>query len=384
MKTIALNMIVGPGDGKLLTRCLNSFDVKKCFDEIVFIVTTGDAEIWEEAKKWTDKTYRFTWSTAEHPFGNFGGARALAVEKTVSDYIMWLDADDVINGKDTVEKFEKLKANLEKNEVDFLFVPYVLSLDKNGNPKDVLIRERIFSKKSGISWTQKVHEQMTITPLHKKIVVNGIQVTHCPAKSSDESLARNIKILWNDYQKEKNDHNTYYLGRDLMLAGKTDSAYTILRDYVCGYDGSQANIFEAALMLTEYLMYKRGESGIRTIEISDYNEAMRYANIAYYAGTPYAEPEVYKGDLCFYKEKIDEAEQHYKLAMGKDFGKNGLSRKEFYEAMPAVRLSFLSVIQGKYEEALFYIKVALEHYEKQKDLLALRSETMQKLQDIYG
>ena len=88
MSTISLCMIVKDEEA-VLDRCLNS--VKAAMDEIV-IVDTGSADRTKEiARKYTDKIFDFSWQD------DFSAARNFAFEKGQMDYLMWLDADDVLS-----------------------------------------------------------------------------------------------------------------------------------------------------------------------------------------------------------------------------------------------------------------------------------------------
>ena len=95
-------MIVRDEEGTL-SRCLDS--VKDIVDEII-IVDTGSAleTIPKGLPKYTSKIYDFQW------IDDFSAARNYSFSKATKDFILWLDADDVILEKDRI----KLKALKEK------------------------------------------------------------------------------------------------------------------------------------------------------------------------------------------------------------------------------------------------------------------------------
>lgn len=85
--TISLCMIVR-NEEKVLARCLES--VRGCVDEIV-IVDTGSSDATKEiAARYTDRIYDFEW------IDDFSAARNYAFEQATGDYLLWLDADDVL------------------------------------------------------------------------------------------------------------------------------------------------------------------------------------------------------------------------------------------------------------------------------------------------
>ena len=85
--TISLCMIVR-NEEKVLARCLES--VRGCVDEII-IVDTGSSDGTKEiAARFTDKIYDFEW------IDDFSAARNYSFEQATGDYLLWLDADDVL------------------------------------------------------------------------------------------------------------------------------------------------------------------------------------------------------------------------------------------------------------------------------------------------
>ena len=62
------------------------------------------------------------------------------------DYILWLDADDVLEKEDQ-QKLKLLKESLNST-VDAISMMYVLSTDENNNPVVSLRRNRIVKRKN--------------------------------------------------------------------------------------------------------------------------------------------------------------------------------------------------------------------------------------------
>ena len=90
MAAVSLCMIV-KDEEDVLGRCLDS--MKGLVDEIV-IVDTGSADRTKEtAALYTDRIYDYPW------VGDFAAARNYAFEKGRMDYLMWMDADDVLRRK---------------------------------------------------------------------------------------------------------------------------------------------------------------------------------------------------------------------------------------------------------------------------------------------
>src|SRR5690625_4398186 len=103
MVTISLCMIV-KNEEEVLERCLRS--VKDLVDEINIVDTGSTDNTVDIAKKLTDRVYHFKWT------GKFKDARNESFKKATKDYILYLDADDVLLKEDR-KKFKKLKKTLD-------------------------------------------------------------------------------------------------------------------------------------------------------------------------------------------------------------------------------------------------------------------------------
>ncbi|ASB52115.1 TPR repeat-containing protein [Bacillus velezensis] len=118
MISISLCVIV-KNEEEVLAGCLDS--VKDIADEIVIADTGSTDRTKEIAARYTDKIYDFEW------IDHFAAARNFVFSKAEMDYILWLDADDILTEKDR-EKLIELKASLSK-EVDAVSMYYHVGFD---------------------------------------------------------------------------------------------------------------------------------------------------------------------------------------------------------------------------------------------------------------
>ena len=116
MISISLCMIV-KNEELVLGRCLNS--IKNLVDEIIIVDTGSTDKTKEIAALYTDKIYDFRW------INDFSAARNYSFSKATKDYIMWLDADDVLLEEDQM-KLEDLKENLDE-KIDMVIMRYNVS-----------------------------------------------------------------------------------------------------------------------------------------------------------------------------------------------------------------------------------------------------------------
>lgn len=93
MISISLCMIV-KDEEESLGRCLES--LYQLVDEINVIDTGSSDQTKKIARRYTNRIYDFKW------IDDFSAARNYAFQKATKDYILWLDADDVL-----LEKIKK-------------------------------------------------------------------------------------------------------------------------------------------------------------------------------------------------------------------------------------------------------------------------------------
>ena len=118
MATISLCMIV-KNEEEVLGRCLDS--AAGLVDEVVIVDTGSTDGTKGVALSYTDRVYDFPWTD------DFAAARNFAFSKGRMDYLMWLDADDVLLPEDRAA-FLTLKDSLEP-DVDVVMMPYHSGLD---------------------------------------------------------------------------------------------------------------------------------------------------------------------------------------------------------------------------------------------------------------
>jgi glycosyltransferase involved in cell wall biosynthesis len=107
--SIALSMIVR-NEETHLDNCLNC--VKDYVDEIVIVDTGSQDKTCDIARKYTDKVYNIEWEN------DFSKARNFGLEKVQSDWVLVLDADELID----YENYLKMLRYIESNNADIYMV----------------------------------------------------------------------------------------------------------------------------------------------------------------------------------------------------------------------------------------------------------------------
>lgn len=197
----------------VLERCLKC--AKQVADEIIIVDTGSIDKTKSIAQKYTDKIFDFVWCN------DFSKARNFAFEKATCEYIMWLDADDIISKKN-IQKIKKIKEKIEN--VDIVMAKYSICFDCCGNPTYSYFRERIV-RRGKFFWQGFVHE--VIVP-SGKIIYEDFEIWH--KKTSESNPRRNLNIyLAHKKQGDVFDaRSQYYFAKEYFYLQKYKSAVTNL------------------------------------------------------------------------------------------------------------------------------------------------------------
>lgn len=175
--TISLCMIVR-NEENTIARCLDS--VQDIVDEIVIVDTGSTDRTKEIISGYTNKIYEFTW------IDDFAAARNSAFSQATMEYILWLDADDVILKPDRL-KFLALKKKFDPS-FDVVNMPYMLAFDQLGKVTFSLRRNRLVKRSRNFRWIGAVHEYLEVGG---HVLNSDISVAH---KSERHDSDRNLNI----------------------------------------------------------------------------------------------------------------------------------------------------------------------------------------------
>lgn len=218
MITISLCMIV-KDEEKVLSRCLSS--VKDIVDEIIIVDTGSKDKTKEIAYTFTDKVLDFEW------VDDFSKARNFSFSKATKDYILWLDADDVILQEDKI-KFIKLKNSLDASK-DIVMMKYNVGFDENGNVNFSYYRERLLKRSKNYKWESPIHE--VIVP-NGNLEYSDICITH--KKEDFKHSTRNLeifeKLLSNNITLDP--RQLYYYSRELMYNSQYEKAISYFNTFL--------------------------------------------------------------------------------------------------------------------------------------------------------
>jgi glycosyltransferase involved in cell wall biosynthesis len=210
--SVSLCMIV-KNEERTLPRCLNS--IRDAVDEIIVVDTGSDDRTREIAAELGARVHDFPW------IDDFAAARNFAYSKAEMDYIMWLDADDILAPGDAAQLIA-LKAELPAH-VDAVMMQYATLFDERGRPTFSYYRERLTRRASGFAWKEPVHEYLAVSG---NVITSPICVLHTKRPARPASGGRNIRIYERLLESggQLTPRGMYYYARELRDNGRFEEA----------------------------------------------------------------------------------------------------------------------------------------------------------------
>ena len=318
----------------VIARCLNC--VSKFADEIIVVDTGSTDNTVSEAEKFTDEIYFFKW------FGDFSAARNFSLEKATCDYVMWLDADDVI----TDENCKKICKLVKNGGFDIAFLSYASGFDKDA-PSFVYYRERIFKRSGNFRFSGAVHEAVTPSGV---IVYSDAEIHHRKVKEGDPM--RNLKIYQNQIARGicLDERSLFYYGRELMFCGMLRESVAVL-EYFLTLNGWVENKIEACVNL--FRAY---------YALNDIDGAYRALLKALLIAPPTGELCCILGEWFINKNDFNSAIYWYQSALKCDdrAKSGGFVNVDYYGYIPYIQLCVIYYKLGRYDEAEMFNEKAGE------------------------
>ena len=337
---ISVCMIV-KNEEDVLARCLDC--VKQFGDEIVIVDTGSSDKTKDIASMYTDKVFDYQWCD------DFSKARNYAFSKATCDYVMWLDADDVLEYSE-IEKINQLKLNMV---ADTYMLKYATSFDERGKPTFVYERERIMKNDKRAFWNGFVHE--AITPFGK---IEHLDITIQHRKIATHYTKRNLNLFRKALKSgvKFNAREQYYYARELFYWGYYKKCKIELNKFLKMPDKFIPNAIDAILIMAKCCE-----------KLEDNESAKKWL----YEGLnimPNAEIVCELARLYEKCGKIDSAIYFYESALNVDkpIVQGLFIREEYYYLIPLIELSRLYYQNGKYDKAKHYHNKAKVLYSNNK------------------
>ncbi len=356
MPTITLAMIV-KDEEKWLAECLDS--VKDIVDEIVIVDTGSIDKTKEIAASYGAKIFDFKW------VDDFSAARNFCFSKATKEWILWLDADDRLDGA------EKLKGVIGSMDVQFscILMQYFYGFDEFGNCTALHMKNRLVKNDGNFSWKGRIHEDLIPTMTTGVSSTVDVSVYH---RSTGErvaaSSARNLRIALSEYKEKPLDPRvTFNVANSYVGTGQHELAIKFYLEYLekSGWDEEK------------YIATCR--IGMSLYELGQFDEAMNMFLRAVKLRPKYAD--AFRGlAICSMRKGDLESAEEYLLSMlSKEKPDSMLVWNPFeYEIVPFFDLAQVYASGRKVDKAIEACKTFVEKsggHEKGKNFL----EELQKI-----
>lgn len=238
MKTLSLCMIV-KNEEAVLERCLQC--VQHIVDEIIIVDTGSTDNTVKIAQKYTDKIYHFTWQN------DFAMARNFSFSKASCDYILWLDADDILLPTDQ-NKLLLLKANLN-DAIDCYFLKYDMYIAEESQDTFFFYRERIVKNNKKFYWQGVVHEYLVVSG---NMLQLDIRITHKKNTKQRRCNYRNLLCYCQKFAKtgQATARERYYFARELLDNKLYELAIPVLLAFLRQKSGWKEDKICACILLS--------------------------------------------------------------------------------------------------------------------------------------
>jgi glycosyltransferase involved in cell wall biosynthesis len=205
---------------KLLARCLESFS--GAYDELCIVDTGSKDRTHEIARRFGGRIISFT--TCNGPDGrirDFSLARNAAIALARGDWILWMDADDVLQAGGA----QRLRRHSHLGKLAGIQVTIRWGAES-------WLQTRLFRNEPRNRFVGRVHE---FPKIHGKIGSDReVIVQHLPDKRGKEtSSERNLRMCEAEVSEDpSNTRALFYLGNALRLAGREDEAILRYTQYL--------------------------------------------------------------------------------------------------------------------------------------------------------
>jgi glycosyltransferase involved in cell wall biosynthesis len=229
MIKISLCMIV-KNEESSLGECLNS--ISEHMDEIIIVDTGSSDRTREIAQRYTDKVYNYIWKD------DFSAARNFSISKTSNEYVLILDADEIVKTIDIRE----VKRLVEMNPFKIGRVLRVNEYVRKENEYKFTERvNRLFSKEI-YHYEGIIHEQVIILNNEKRDLCKTVDDVYTDdtfnipislvhggydgdLKTRSKKTNRNKRLLKNMLLKNPNDpYLLYQLGKSYYMEEEYNAA----------------------------------------------------------------------------------------------------------------------------------------------------------------
>lgn len=210
--TLSICMIV-KNEEKLLGRCLQS--IKEVADELVVVDTGSTDSTVKVAEDFGANVIRAQWKN------DFAWARNISIKQATCQWILWLDADDVVPSE-SIPMIKELKSRTP----DRVYA-LVVRNERPGNTGTEFMQARMFPNRSDILFERSIHEQMMPSALRigMKLENQNVVIEHHGYADPDilkRKAKRNVEMLLKEHE---------LTGGDAVMQVEIADSFLLIEDF---------------------------------------------------------------------------------------------------------------------------------------------------------
>lgn len=207
-------------EAAFLAECLEH--VRHEVDEIIIVDTGSTDQTLTIAQRFTDQIYTFSWT------GDFSAARNFALQQAAGDWILSLDADEIIQG----EPGSLRMLIRDAGDKEAFLLPLHNPISNSTGEFNTFYVIRIFKNNDLYRYVGKIHEQVSIPDPEKVGLAQSPLIEHkpLPLRVQHKKRNRNLRLLLQASKENPlNPFLQYYLGVEWLMLGKGSYALPLLQ-----------------------------------------------------------------------------------------------------------------------------------------------------------
>ena len=225
-------------------------------DEMVVVDTGSTDKTRAIAESAGARVLDFEW------IDDFAAARQFSLDACTGDWVIWLDADDVVT-MDAQAAYREVKETVLDNSLDYVSAPYRYHFDPvTGACTYAFNRERLVRRVYGLVWAGVVHEVLMV-PGNRGIVREDLYIEHRPhPERGSLKVGRNLAILERAVASgDRAPRTLFYFANELRDNGRNAEAIDAYRDYLAVPGPSwEAYAAEVALARSAFVLGRDQEA----------------------------------------------------------------------------------------------------------------------------
>ncbi len=258
-------------------------------DELVVVDTGSTDKTVEIAERLGAKVFHFEW------INDFAAARNCSFSHCTGEWIIWLDADDVVP-PESQAKIRELMSQPIDESVDRIVCSYDIAFAPDGQCLISMPRERILRRASGGQWEYPIHEAFVQPENTRYMNRLDIRIEHHKPevyveRSSDRNLLMLEKLI---AQGDRSARNLYYYGKELKAHQRPEEAIRAFQEHLEANPEKNATRYQALhqMMLCAMELQQEAQAiqwGLQAIEVDcSRAEAYMELGVIYYRQKAFA------------------------------------------------------------------------------------------------